>query len=223
MRVLIACEFSGVVRRAFRARGHEAYSCDLLPAEDGNAAHHYQADVLRVLFDRTFGLYRDDWDLLIAHPECTYLCNSGVRWLYKGGRGNVPDVHRWAHMIDGARFFKRLLDAPVPRKAIENPIMHGFGVDYVGSAHDQLIQPWHFGHREMKATCLWLRNLPPLRKTNVVGPPPKDPAEHRKWARVHQASPGPNRWKERSRTLPGIGDAMADQWGSLSIALEQAA
>lgn len=211
MKALIACEFSGVVRRALRARGHQAYSCDLLPAEDGDS-HHFTADVLDVLFNREHGLYRDDWDLLIAHPPCTYLCNSGVRWLYKGGRGRVPDALRWAGMVRAADFYKRLCDAPVPRKAIENPIFHRYAVELIGAGHDQIVQPWWFGHREMKATGFRLVNLPPLEPTNVVGPPPKDPTERRKWARVHQASPSADRWKERSRFLPGVAAAMAEQW-----------
>lgn len=190
MRVLIGCEFSGVVREAFRRRGHDAWSCDLLPAEDGSP-FHIQGDVLDVMEDR--------WDLGIFHPHCTYLTNSGVRWLYS-------QPLRWQKMIDGAVFFRRLLDAPIPRVAVENPIMHGWALKIVGRPHNQLIQPWQFGHGETKATCLWLRRLPRLEATNIVAG---------RTPRVHYASPGPDRWKERSRTLPGIGEAMAAQWGSL--------
>jgi hypothetical protein len=204
VRALVACEFSGVVRRALRSRGIDAWSCDLLPAEDDDQ-HHIQDDVLRHL--------NDGWHLMIAHPPCTFLCNSGVRWLYKGGRGRVIDVKRWADMVRAADFYKLLADAPVPLKALENPIFHPYAVEIIGHDHDQIVQPWWFGHREMKATGFRLMGLPPLTKTNDVGPPPKDPVERRKWARVHQASPGADRWKERSRFLSGMADAIADQWG----------
>lgn len=116
-------------------------------------------------------------------------------------------------MNKAASFFKMLLNSPIPRIAVENPIPHKYAVEQIGRKYDQIIQPWQHGHEEMKATCLWLKNLPPLRPTNIVGPPPKDKEERKKWARVHRASPGPDRWKERSRTLPGIAEAMADQWG----------
>ena len=197
MKVLVACEFSGIVRDAFIARGHDAISCDLLPTD--RPGPHYQGDV--------FDILDQDWSLMVAHPPCQYLSNSGVRWLY-GGKGKVPDPVRWAEMERAAAFFMALLDAPIPRIAVENPIMHG----HAGIRKpDQIVQPWWFGHGETKATGLWLRNLPPLVPTNVVdGRAP----------RVHYASPGPNRWKERSRTLQGLADAMADQWGSTEGATE---
>lgn len=197
MRVLIACEFSGVVRRAFRARGHDAWSCDLLPAEDGSE-FHYQGDVIGL------NLLRLEWDLLIAHPPCTYLANSGVRWLY-GGKGKVRDPERWAEMERAADFFNALWLHDCPRVCVENPIQHR----HAGLPKPtQIIQPWQFGHPETKATCLWLRGLEPLVPTNIV--------DGRK-PRVHHASPGPDRWKERSRTLQGIADAMASQWGGLEL------
>lgn len=193
MRVLIACEFSGTVRDAFLARGHDAVSCDLLPS--ASPGPHIQGDAL----DRL----GDGWDLLIAHPPCTYLSNSGVRWLY-GGRGQVRDPVRWANMEDGANFFRAMLEAPIPRIAVENPVMHGHAKAIVGRDQDQTIQPWQFGHGETKATCLWLKDLPPLAPTQIVdGRAP----------RVHFASPSPDRWKERSVTLSGIASAMAEQWG----------
>lgn len=188
MRVLIACEFSGVVRRAFRALGHDAWSCDLLPADDGEDVWHLQGDVL----DR---LTWTHWDLMIAHPPCTDLAVSGAR-------------HFAAKIADGRQgraldFVKTLMDAPIARIAIENPVS-------IISSHirkpDQIIQPWMFGHGETKATCLWLKNLPKLVPTNIV--------EGRE-ARVHRMPPGPNRWKERSRTFEGIAQAMATQWGAL--------
>lgn len=189
-RVLIACEFSGVVRRAFRARGFDAWSCDLLPAEDGSP-YHIQGDALDVL--------REGWALMIGHPPCTYLANSGRRWLdEKAGR--------WKDMIAAAVFFRSLMDAPIPRVAIENPIIHDYAAAIIGRRQDQVIQPWQFGHGETKATCLWLRRVPPLVPTRVV---------HGREPRVHHEAPGPDRWKKRSITYPGIAEAMAEQWGAV--------
>lgn len=189
-RVLVACEFSGIVRDAFTARGHEAWSVDLLPTE--RPGLHWEGDVRTVLVE--------GWDLMIAHPPCTYLANSGVRWLY-GGKGTERDPDRWALMEEAAAFFRELLDAPIPRIAVENPIMHR----HAGIRRpDQLIQPWQFGHGETKATGLWLKNLPPLVPTNIVP---------ERVQRVHLMPPGPERWRERSRTYEGIAAAMAAQWG----------
>lgn len=181
MKVLVACEFSGVVRDAFLALGHDAWSCDLLPTEQPGP--HYQGDVRDIL--------GNDWDLMIAHPPCTYLTVSGARW-WAGRR---------AEQDDALAFVRLLLGAPVPRIALENP------VGKISSAirkPDQIIQPWQYGHGETKATCLWLKGLPKLVPTNIV-----DGREER----VHRMSPGKDRWKERSRTLPGIAAAMAAQWG----------
>jgi hypothetical protein len=190
MRVLVACEFSGIVRDAFLAAGHDAMSCDLLPTE--RPGPHYVGSVIDVI--------SAGWDLMVAHPPCTYLANSGVRWLY-GGKGTIRDEHRWHQMRSASYFFKRLLDDDIPRIAIENPIMHR----HAGIRKpDQIIQPWQFGHPETKATGLWLKGLPLLVPTNIVDG--REP-------RVHHASPGPDRWKERSRTLTGIAAAMAEQWG----------
>lgn len=198
MRVLVACEFSGVVRDAFIARGHDAVSCDLLPSE--RPGPHIQGDVLDVL--------SDGWDIAVCHPPCTFLCNSGVRWL-------AGSTIRKRKMKDAAVFFAELLNCDIPKVAVENPIMHRYGKIYIGRGQDQVIQPWQFGHKEMKATCLWLKGLPLLKPSHIVGPPPKDPAERKHWAVVHRASPGPDRWKKRSITYQGIADAMAEQWGSL--------
>lgn len=206
MRVLVACEFSGIVRDAFLRAGHDAVSCDLLPTE--SPGPHYQGDIRDLLdFDplvRAATGYA--FDLLIAHPPCTFLANSGVRWLYDGGRGSEPNTVRWNLMEDGAEFFRYLLAADVPRIAVENPVMHRWARNIVGRKPDQTIQPWQFGHGETKATCLWLKNLPPLVPTNVV-----DGRE----ARVHRMPPGPDRWRERSRTFTGIAEAMAEQWGQV--------
>lgn len=193
MRVLVACEYSGRVRDAFRALGHDACSCDLLPTEvDGP---HIVGDVLPLL--------DDGWDLMVAHPPCTYLANSGVRWLY-GGKGQERDEQRWQAMRDAALFFRSLMVAPIERIAIENPIMHKHAKAIIGRGHDQVVQPWQHGEGETKATCLWLKGLPPLEPTQIV--------DGRK-PRVHFASPSPDRWKERSRTYQGIANAMASQWG----------
>lgn len=187
MRVLVACEFSGVVREAFRKRGHNAWSCDILPAEDGSPWHH-QWDILELLSTGK------RWDLMIAHPPCTHLAVSGARW-FKG------KLKEQAEALD---FVRALMNAPIPRICIENPI------SIISSRirkPDQIIQPWQFGHGETKATCLWLKNLPQLVATNIV--------EGRE-ARVHKMPPGPARWKERSRTFTGIAEAMAEQWGTIT-------
>jgi hypothetical protein len=185
MRVLVACEFSGIVREAFRCRGHDAWSCDLLPAEDGSE-YHLQADVLDVLDGG------EHWDLMIAHPPCTHLAVSGARW-FKEKRTEQEAA---------LAFVARLLNAPIQRIALENPISI---ISSKIRKPDQIIQPWQFGHGEVKATCLWLKSLPALKPTDIV---------EGRTPRVHYASPGPDRWKERSRTMQGIAEAMADQWGS---------
>jgi hypothetical protein len=196
LRVLIACEFSGIVRRAFAARGHDAWSCDLLPAED-RSNRHIVGDVRDHL--------GDGWDMLIAHPPCTRLCNSGVRWLSVPPPGKTLKDMR-AELEAGAALFSDCWDAPVERVAVENPVMHRHAKALIRGYQPpaQSIQPWQFGHGETKRTCLWLRGLPPLVPTNVV--------EGRE-ARVHRMPPGPDRWKERSRFYSGIAEAMADQWG----------
>lgn len=183
MKVLVACEFSGIVRDAFIAAGHDAWSCDLLPTE--RPGPHLQADVL----DQAYHYHH--WDLMIAFPPCTHLAVSGARWF------SAKEVEQRQALI----FVRALLRAPVHRIALENPI----GVISTKIRKpDQIIQPWQFGHGEVKATCLWLKNLPRLRPTQIVdGRTP----------RVHHATPSPDRWKERSRTLPGIAEAMAQQWG----------
>jgi hypothetical protein len=195
MRVLVACEYSGRVRDAFIARGHDAMSCDFLPTDAPGP--HYEGNVMDVL--------NEGWDLMVAHPTCTYLCNSGVCHMHK-------DPNRWDNMRDGANFFKWLADAPIPKIAIENPIMHKYAVEIIGRRQDQVIQPWMFGHPEKKATCLWLKGLPKLTPTNDVREEmAKLPKSQQQ--RLHYLSPGPDRWKERSRTYQGIADAMAEQWG----------
>ena len=198
MRVLVACEYSGIVRDAFRARGHDAWSCDILPTES-EPRWHIQGDAIEAA-------YSQQWDLLIGHPPCTYLANSGSKHLYEGmSKNNGANGERWARMGEGAGFFLALWNAPVERIALENPIMLGHPQRLFGIPKPtQVIQPWQFGHGETKAVCLWLKGLLPLRETNVV--------EGRE-ARVHRMAPGPNRQKERSRFFTGIAEAMADQWG----------
>lgn len=180
MRVLVACEYSGRVRDAFAARGHDAWSCDLLPTE--TPGPHMQCDVRDVL--------GDGWDLMIAHPPCTHLAVSGARWF----------AEKREEQAEALEFVRLLMSAPIDRICIENPVS-------IISSHirkpDQIIQPWQFGHGETKGTCLWLRSLPKLVPTRIV-----DGRE----ARVHRMPPGPDRWRERSRTYAGIAAAMAEQW-----------
>lgn len=204
-RVLVACEYSGRVRSAFRALGADAWSCDLLPCDD-RSTHHYQGDVADII--------TENWDLMIAHPPCTYLTNSGVRWLH-------TTEGRWEQMIDGAIFFRSLLDANIPRIAIENPIMHRYARKIVGRRPDQTIQPWMFGHPEQKGTGLWLRGLPPLVATEDVREVMAGlPIQERH--RIHYAAPSKDRWKLRSETYLGIAAAMASQWMPL-LSVERAA
>lgn len=225
MRVLIACEYSGRTREAFRARGHDAWSVDLLPAED-QSPWHIIGDVFEMI------KHTDPWDLMIAHPPCTYRANSGVRWLYKKetvrngpdeAETRVRDEKRWANMREGAKFFGRLLACNIPKIAVENPIMHSHGREIIGAylrsqnigaLPTHFVQPWWFGDRAFKATGFTLKGLDPLVKPdNHLTPPEWGTAEYKEWSVIHNASPGPNRWKERSRTFPGIAAAMAAQWG----------
>lgn len=204
MRVLVACEFSGTVRDAFASRGHDSWSCDLLPSE--SPGNHYQGDVMDIL--------HESWDLMIAHPPCTRLANSGVRWLHDPPPGRTRK-EMWAELDAAAAFYRVLRAADIPRKAIENPVMHKYAHARIGNGLRQVVQPWWFGDRAFKATGLELVNLPPLRATDRLLPPSGDTAEHKAWSKVHRESPGPNRWKNRSRTFPGIARAMAEQWGAL--------
>lgn len=198
MKILVACEYSGTVRDAFIRKGHNAMSCDLLPTD--KPGPHYQGSVLDII--------ENGWDLMIAHPPCTYMTNSGVTWLHK-------DPTRWAKLDDAAKFFSALLNAPIPRIAIENPIMHKHAKERIGNIKQtQVIQPWMFGHTEQKATCLWLKGLPALTSTNNVKQQMLQlPARERQ--RLHYLPPSADRWKIRSTTYQGIADAMAEQWGKI--------
>lgn len=192
MKVLVACEYSGRVRDAFIRLGHEALSCDLLPSES-DLGPHFQGDIMEIIEE-------EDWDLMVAHPPCTYLSNSGVRWLYRDGY----DLDRWEKMFEAAEFFDALLNADIPRIAVENPVMHGWaGI----RRPDFSVQPWQFGDPYKKRTCFWTKNLPPLVPTCVLD-------KREAMAAVHRAPPSPDRWKDRSRTYPGIAAAIAQQWGA---------
>ncbi len=213
-RVLVACERSGVVRRAFAARGHDAWSCDIEPADDGSN-RHIRGDVLDHL--------DDGWDLLaVMHPPCTILCNSGARWLYRDGRStNGPDPARWAELESAAAFYRALRDATqIPRRAVKNPVMHRHAMALTARGQTQFVQPWWFGDPFFKATGLELVNLPPLVATNRLSPPRPGTAEYKAWSAVHREPPGPDRARRRSQTFPGIAAAMADQWGALLPATE---
>jgi len=181
MKVLVACEFSGIVRDAFIAKGHDAISCDLLPSE--RPGPHYQWDV--------FDIINDGFDLMIAHPPCTHLAVSGARWF----KDKIDEQKQ------AIEFFMKLVNANIEKICIENPI------SIMSSRYqkpDQIIQPWQHGHGETKSTCLWLKNLPLLKPSNIVGG---------REQKIHMMPPGPDRWKNRSRTFTGVAQAMADQWG----------
>lgn len=198
MKVLVACETSGIVRDAFLALGHDAWSCDILPAERPSNRH--------IVGDARPLLQPCWWDMLIvAHPPCTRLCNSGVRWLSKPPPGRTLEQMA-ADLAEGAALFSAFWNAPIDRVAVENPVMHGHAKRLIVNYREpsQSVQPWQFGHGETKRTCLWLKNLPLLIPTNVV---------EGRLARVHRMPPSADRWKERSRFFPGIAAAMAAQWG----------
>jgi hypothetical protein len=223
-RVLVACEYSGMVRDAFAARGWDAWSCDLLPSERPDAKH-YQGDVRDIL--------NRGWHLMVGHPDCTFLTNSGAKWLYEDwtpeekarhwnatgekltGRSKRPDLERWRNLDDAAKFYRLLWETDIPHIALENPVMHGHAIKRVEGRATQFVQPYEYGTPESKKTGLRLKNLPKLtpnegwEKVLAHGKTlPKKVFE-----RVHHLPPSPSRWKERSRTFPGIAQAMADQWG----------
>jgi hypothetical protein len=186
MKILVACEFSGIVREAFKRKGHDAWSCDILDTEI--PGQHIKDDVLKHL--------DDGWDMMIAHPPCTYLSNAGARWLFeKDGR--------WEQLKEAAEFFNKFKTANIPRIAIENPQPHKWATELIGH-YDIKVQPWWFGDGYTKGICLWLKNLPPLMATIV---------SEGRIPQVHHEPPGINQAKNRSRTYPGVADAMANQWG----------
>ncbi|WRH62059.1 MAG: hypothetical protein RSE12_17055 [Fuscovulum sp.] len=207
MKILIGCETSGVMRRAFSALGHDVWSVDLLPSEDGSN-RHIIGDVRDYL--------NEGWDLLaVMHPPCTRLCNSGVRWLSVPPPGRtLPDM--WAELDEGAALFAACWSAPIPRVAVENPVMHKHAKARMPAdlPAPQIVQPWWFGEPFFKATGFYLRGLPKLAPTYRLTPPKPGTAEHKQWSAVHRAPPGPDRWKFRSRTFDGVARACADQWGN---------
>lgn len=198
MKVIIGCERSGVVRRAFRARGHDAWSCDLEPADDGSE-FHYRDDIRAVL---NFGPKR--WDLGIFHPPCDFLTGSANRWLFEECSRGTPEQRR-KDREEAIEFFLFLYNCRIPKVGVENPQPHPYVIERVGP-YQQKIQPWEFGDKATKGTCLWLRNLPPLMATIIEVGKDRRPLCHRE-------APGPNRKANRSRTYPGIAEAMAKQWG----------
>lgn len=190
MKILVACEFSGIVREAFKVRGHDAWSCDLLPSEI--PGQHIQGDVMDAL--------RFDWDLMIAHPPCTYLAGSGIHW-------NKRKPERVEKTLDALEFVNRLLHAQIKRICLENPV--GIISTRIRKP-DQIIQPWMFGEDASKKTCLWLKNLPKLVPTNIIE---KERYANQTPSGQNKLGPSPDRWKDRSRTYQGIANAMAEQWG----------
>jgi hypothetical protein len=195
MRVLIACEFSGIVRDEFAKRGHDAWSCDLIPSErDG-----------KHIIERFEKVIQETWDFIGFHYECRVMANSGVRWLR-------TIAGRWHELEEAAATFNLTLRDPRPGYS-ENSIMHCHAKKLIDREQDQVIQPWHFGVPRFKGTCIWLRGIKPLVASNRLVPPKKGTPEHKKWSAVHRAPPGPDRWKDRSRTFAGIAIAMAEQWG----------
>ncbi len=215
--ILVACEFSGTVRNEFAKLGHYALSCDLLDTEsdfvNANCAH-YTGDIKDILDDKNV-----IWDLMIAHPPCTFLTNAGVRHLHEdvtsknGVRAKIHGKARWNEMLKACEFFNLLQKCNIPRICIENPIPHGYARERIGK-YTQIIQPWMFGHPETKATCLWLKNLPRLMPTNNVKAHmltlPKN-EQHK----IHHMAPSKDRWKKRSLTYPGVAQAFASHWGFL--------
>lgn len=209
MRVLVACEYSGRVRDAFRMMGHEAWSCDLRPA-DSAPEWHIQGDAVEAA-------YGQHWDLMIAHPYCTFNCLSGIRWMYHPEDTALPAEQRRRHpaypnrmvdFLEGVEFFKALRDAPIERIALENSQPHGLAMKHLGR-YDQILQPWHVGSPVTKGAALWLKNLPTIRHTHAR-------ADYEEiHAACHAMAPGPEREKERSRTDTAIAAAFATQWGFL--------
>ncbi len=193
MKVLVACEYSGRVREAFRKLGHDAWSCDLLPSDD-NSPYHIQGDVL--------GILNDGWDMMIAHPPCTYLASSGLHW-----NKRIPGREQLT--VEALEFIEALLSAPIPKIALENPIGR---ISTAIRKPDQIIQPWMFGEDASKSTCLWLKNLSKLEPTNIIK---KERYANQTASGQNKLAPSPDRWKLRSTTYQGIANAMAEQWGKV--------
>lgn len=202
MRILVACEYSGRVRDAFIAKGHDAISCDLLPTD--SPGPHYQGDVLDII--------NNGFDLMIAHPPCTRLANSGVRWLHNPPSGKTAD-QMWREFNEACEFYLKLREAAIEKKCIENPIMHKYAIERLGKIKRQVIQPHYFGEPMFKATGYELHGLPELKRTHFMDEPKAGSDEHKKWSWVHRCPPSKDRWKIRSTTPNAIALAMAEQWG----------
>ncbi len=203
LNVLIACEFSGIVRNEFRKLGHNAWSCDFEPSMD-NSVYHYQGDIKDIL-DNTSKYPK--WDLMIAFPPCTYLCSSGLHW-------NKKRPERQQQTDDALEFVKYLMNAEINHIALENPV--GCISTQIRKP-DQVIQPWQFGHPESKTTCLWLKNLPKLQPTNILEKPSCGYWNNQTPSGQNKLGPSKDRWKKRSLTYKGIGEAMANQWSKFII------
>lgn len=210
MRVLVACEFSGTVRRAFANRGHDAWSVDLLPAEDRSNKH---------IVGDARDLLGEGWDLLaVFHPPCTRLCLSGLRWLHEPPPGRTQ-AEMWRELDEGAELFSEFWNAPIERVCVENPKMHRHAKERIANYQPpaQIVQPHQFGEPVFKGVGLYLRGLPPLEATAPLTPPAPGTEAHKAWSTIHRASgwgaKAATRWRERSRFFPGIAEAMADQWG----------
>lgn len=211
MKILVACEFSGIVREAFKSKGHDAWSCDLLDSEI--PGQHIKDDIVLHL--------NEGWDMMIAHPPCTYITNAGVRHLHSvpSRTGKVTAVHgedRWILMYIACGFFNLLQRANIPKICVENPVPHGYAREIIGG-YNQIIQPYQFGDDASKKTCLWLKNLSKLKSTNYIEPHISSKGK-KVWGNQtpggwNKLGPSVDRWKERSRTYSGIAQAMADQWG----------
>lgn len=208
MRILVACEESQAVTIELRKLGHEAFSCDVVECSGGHPEWHIQDDVLEVL--------NDGWDMMIAHPPCTRLANSGRRWLHIPPKGRTM-VSMWAEFFAGVEFYKAIRDAPIPKIAIENPVMHDHARELISKSARSIVQPWWFGDKIFKATGFELIGLDPLTATNKLSPPVPGTDEHKKWSMIHRMSPGPERAKMRSKTFPGMAKAMAEQWAGIQL------
>jgi hypothetical protein len=219
MKVLIACETSSIARRAFAALGHDVWSCDLEPAEDGSNRH--------IICDVRDGILSEGWDLAIMHPPCTRLCRSGRQWMSGPGKWTAPKKLPKGRTVEdmraefetGVSVFTACWNAPIPRIAVENPEMNDLAKDRMpsGLPSPQMVQPFWFGHPEYKATGWYLRGLPPLAPTDLLPEPERGGDEWKAWNRVHRMSPGPDRARLRSRSYPGMMAAAANQWGSYAM------
>lgn len=210
MKGVIFCEYSGTVSKAFRDFGIECWSCDILPTE-GDPAFHLQQDAIEVA-------YRGDWDFMVAHPECRYLANSGSKHLYIDClKENGRNERRWQAMREAAKFYRALRDAPIKRKALENPVMHGHAIRETGRGDTKFYHPHFFGDPFFKWTGFEVIGFPHLKRTHFMDVPKPGTDEHKKWSKIHRMAPGKSRSLERARFEPGFAKAIATQWGSFLL------